>query len=59
MNNSYFNDPLSTPISPQISGYSAIGVSGSVKFTINYTSIINISIIFPPSTMSVNNMIYM
>lgn len=59
MNNSYINDPLSTPISPLINGYSSIGVSGSVKFTINYTSIINISLIFPPSTMSVNNMIYM
>ena len=58
MNTSYPNDPLVTSISPQIIGYSSIGVSGSFKFSINYSTIVNISLIFPPSTMKINDLIY-
>lgn len=59
MNTSYANDPLSTSISPQITGYSVIGISGSFKFTVNYSTTVNVSLIFPPSTMRVNDLIYM
>lgn len=58
MNTTYSNDPLLTSISPQITGYSSIGVSGSLQFNLNYSTTVNVSLLFPPSTMKVNNLIF-
>jgi len=58
MNMSYSNDPLLTQITPQISGYSTLGNIGKYTFQINYTTAINISLLFPPSTNGVNSFIF-
>ena len=58
MNTSYKNDLLSTAINPQITGYSTLGNIGKYTFQINYTTAINISLLFPPSTEGVDNFIF-
>ncbi len=58
MNTSYTDDPLSTMINPQIAGYSTLGNIGRYTFQINYTTVINISLMFPPSTKTVDRFIF-
>jgi hypothetical protein len=58
MNTFYTDDPLSTMINPQITGYSTLGNIGRYTFQINYTTAINITLMFPPSTKPVDRFIF-
>ena len=58
MNTSYREDPLSTLINPQIAGYSTLSNIGRYTFQVNYTTGINISLLFPPSTKALESFIF-
>ncbi len=59
LNSTYTNDALSTLINPQITNYAQIGTAGKYTLDINYTTTINITLLFPPSTKPVASMIFL
>jgi hypothetical protein len=59
MNSIYPGDTLSTNINPVIAGYSSLGnIGSSYNFDITYSSLINISLLMPPSTKAITKFIY-